>query len=197
MKIDIHRYKKNLESYAQIKSAQIKRKFPNAIQIRISEYKPISKICVQQKGQKKVLLVSAEGQIFEPYGYSKETIKPFPWIVGYPLKLHNHRWQPISNFKKISALLNEIQKNSPKFFNQIDCISLTKLDNSSAPWCSVSIVTTEKKQMKFSLKTPKEQILKFNSIASRLSPEEWKDLKSIDLSLKNPVLQFNQILKRR
>jgi hypothetical protein len=190
MEVDIHRYREILEMSSQIKSARIRRKFPDGLEILVHEHRPRAKACVKRKDRQLLRLVSDDGTVFIPHAYPKENLSPLPWILNYPFKIQGKKWNPIPHFQNVSLLLDEVNRSLPRLGQNLFGISPKGLDNPAAPWSFVDLFTKDKKMVRFSLRDVPQQIRQLEIIFSRLSPEEWENLQSIDASFPNPVLKF-------
>lgn len=189
MKIDILGYEKALKKCSQVHSAFVQRKFPDALEISIREYKPVAKLCVQVGDKKCFRFVSPEGKVFSALGYSKRRIDKLPLLTDVSLGLLKR--QAIVGFKNIYALLKETRVRCPEIFGVIAHVSLKEFDpDPSMPWSQVRLTTTYANQFVFSGRQMSAQLERLQAILLAMTTEQRKHVASIDLSLSQPIVRF-------
>src|SRR5690606_13617764 len=81
--VDIADIKSRLERVGQIRSAQVERVFPDELRIRVEERAPVARILAQRaSGEKLVLYVDAEGEVFEGIELTRAMTRYLPLLDG-------------------------------------------------------------------------------------------------------------------
>jgi hypothetical protein len=197
MDVDILQFKERLESVDQVRSAQVNRRFPDAIEINLTERRPVARVGVRWKGVNRVFVVDDGGNVFESYFYDDHALQALPWLLDFTLKIHENRWQPIPHFHEIISLLQALRTALPELMPTILGVSLRNLDVAAVPWSSITLCLKGSKVIVFSPMDLQSQINRLGTVLRSIGPNDWKNLQSIDMSLTSPVLKFKNKYKPR
>lgn len=190
MNVDIFELQKKLESLGQIKEASVERKFPDTIQITLSEYLPILKIvAVDNLGKRQGLLVSKEGQVFQGYGYSRKDLKKLPYLTGIQLYKSGNSFKNIPNMICIHDLLSCAQIESPHLFKYWQSVSMEYcLYENNNLGSFIKVKSKNLGEIIFAPEKFEMQLGRLNSIVSYASKEKLATIERIDLSLENQAV---------
>ena len=184
--INILNIKNILEKHTQVKSATVERQFPNTLIIKICEHKPIAKIFTKKH---KPRLVSKEGAIFIPQNYTTAKINKLITITD--LKKSFLSKNKILSFNIIFLLIKTLYLTAPEIYYVTKSISLKNFDkDNKMPWSQIKLITNNNIELVFSSYNIKNQLSKLQTILLQISHNQRKNLSSINLSFKNPVIKI-------
>ena len=187
--IPLEKLKEDIIRYSQVSSVEITREFPSALHILIKEKMPCAKMMIVRKGKKVIGLISSKGEIFSPINYTRKAISEYPAITHVKKKLIERK--TILGFEAIEKLLSCLQLQAPDFYQNITQISLEHFDPFlEKQWWTVDILIQKRMTFTFSLNNVQSGLHKLRSILQALSPQQKKSLRRLDISLTNPVIEF-------
>ncbi|MDR0755328.1 MAG: FtsQ-type POTRA domain-containing protein [Puniceicoccales bacterium] len=189
MHIDLGYIKTQLETYSQVASAVITRKFPDTLAIEIKELKPVAKLFVSTQGKRCVRLISAEGKLFTPVAYTKYGIKTLPTLSDVTVQIIQEG--QILKFNRIYTLWVELMRQHPDVYATIVQISLKNFDPLlEEKWLQVDLKTSHDQHLIFNCTDVNAQMRKLKGVLYALTSSQRSQLLRIDLSLTNPIVEF-------
>ena len=132
-KIDLLGLKKKIENVNQVSSAKVERVYPDQIKICITEKKPIAKVNTNNG----VLLMSANGEFFEPICYAVEEIDAFVELTGIKILKQGKKYVAYPMAKTVNELFAETKKMLPAVFNTYQRVDLSDLHSKVSPLLEV------------------------------------------------------------
>jgi hypothetical protein len=87
-------------------------------------------------------------------------------------------------------LLEALRTKLPELVPLVLGISLKNLDVATAPWSSITLCLQEEKTIVLALTNPEAQADRLAMVLRSFKANDWKNLRSIDVSLTSPVLKF-------
>lgn len=132
MEVDIFALKQKLESFGQIREAQVDRIFPATLRVQINEVEPVFRVRVPSSVQKyRDMLVSKDGEIFEGFDYPSITMKQLPFIVPSSISKDDTGFKPVEEVKQLYPLVKLAKSFYPKIFSTWKVISYKNIGSGS------------------------------------------------------------------
>ena len=128
MRLDIFAIKRELERIPQLKKVTVERFFPSTLKIFMEESCPVLRLVVKEKGEKRVLLVSTEGLIYEGVGYSEATLKALPFVAGVSIRREGTGYRKIAGIPVVATLLQKAKEKVPALYANWRVVYLDKFE---------------------------------------------------------------------
>ncbi len=114
MQIDINEVKVRLERHPQIKSATVKRVFPDLLTISIKERVPMFRMKIKTTtGVSKVVLIDEAGTIFENVAFSDKVLRRLPYVAGVNVHMNDEGYYPIETIPVLAELMKVAWQKYP------------------------------------------------------------------------------------
>lgn len=128
--LDLGEMKQSLESYSQIRSAELARQLPDTLFVSIQEREPIAKIIASDVDRARItLLVDQEGVVYEGIGYDSKMVRSLPSLDGIRLKRKDGGFEPISGMDVVEVLLTEARTLAPHLYRSWKVVSMEAWPN--------------------------------------------------------------------
>ena len=128
MGLDLEKLRLRLLADAQVRSAEITRKFPDTLAVRISERSPVARVMAQFGADApRALLVSRDGFAFPGTGFDPAMVATLPWIDGVKLVRRGDAIEPIGGMETVSKLLANAKFEAGRLYNSWHKVSLERL----------------------------------------------------------------------
>ncbi len=129
MALDLSALREKLISAGQVRIAVLTRSFPDTLVIDLKERTPVARIQVEDRLEKKQLLVAKDGVVYEGYGYDKALLATLPWLADFRLRRaeDGKSYAPIEGMKQVSDLLTTAQLQAPHLYREWLFVSLARL----------------------------------------------------------------------
>lgn len=192
MEINIFEIKNQLESFAQVKQAEVIRLFPDSLRIELTEVQPLFKMKLQLNGGSTELhLVSEAGTIYRGQGYSEASVNALPYLLPY--RHADQKIQPIQGLDHVADLLRALETSKLSERIRLRSVSLESFSGDlEMPGQIIEIRSGLIPEIVFSANQefPK-QIARLNYILSYLNGRGNPDVERVDLSLRaSAAVQF-------
>jgi hypothetical protein len=141
--LDIFAMKRQLENVSQIKKVFIEKRYPDTLFIKVEERSPILKVAIRANGETKLFLIDgADGQIFNPIGYSRQEIAD---ILPVDMLLQTAgkgtlQFLPLKGAPLIKEFVTTMKNSFPNIFNEVKFINLKNYDSRpKAIWSTIEL----------------------------------------------------------
>lgn len=129
LSVDLSELKGRLERIGQVRSAEIERRFPDALVVSIQERVPMARLLAQRSnGQKLLLFVDEVGVVFEGEHIDSSFARTLPFLDGVSLKKEGERFANIEGIEPVATLLSEARAIAPHIYSRWQVVSLEKQD---------------------------------------------------------------------
>ncbi|MDQ8185459.1 FtsQ-type POTRA domain-containing protein [Pelagicoccus sp. SDUM812002] len=129
LSVDLDAMKARIELIGQVRSAVVSRHFPDALEVRIKERKPIVRILAQRaNGETLKLFVDEEGYVFESEHMDPKVARTLPFLDGVTLSKEEFGYSRIEGIRPLAELLSEAQTVAPHIYNAWRIVSLERHD---------------------------------------------------------------------
>jgi cell division protein FtsQ len=115
LSIDLDVARAQLESEPQVRSATVRRQFPDTLAIFLMERSPIARIrTTAPDGGTVDLLVDRTGQLYEGVNPSPETLARLPFLAGVRLRrLPERGYAPLEGIQELALVLEQVDRQAP------------------------------------------------------------------------------------
>ncbi|MBX3735837.1 MAG: FtsQ-type POTRA domain-containing protein [Candidatus Didemnitutus sp.] len=129
MALDLAALREKLIAVGQVRVAVLTRNFPDTLVINLQERTPVARIQVEDRLEKKQLLVAKDGVVYEGVGYDKALLATLPWLADFRLRRteDGQGYAPIDGMKQVSDLLTTAQLQAPHLYREWLFVSLARL----------------------------------------------------------------------
>jgi cell division septal protein FtsQ len=192
-RIDIHDFKRRLESSGQIREAHLTIVFPNKLRVQISEREPIMRARVANpQGGSKIVLISREGFVYEGQGYPRETLRRLPGVSGLRLRHDGTAYLPVEGMEPVARLLDRARETMPDIYMDWSVVSLENyFSESDRPSRLIEIHSRSGRSMVFAPAQYDEQLVRLRNILAMTVHRQMGNPRRIDLSFRDEaVVQY-------
>lgn len=128
MELDIKALRAKLEAFAQVRSANVRRRFPSTLEVSLAERAPVARVNAQiGKEAPRSFLVARDGVIFPGIGFGREVRRTMPYLDGVKLVLRGEQFRPIKGMDVIGDLLATARNEAPHLYREWRVVSLARL----------------------------------------------------------------------
>lgn len=189
MKVDLAQLQQEILQYSQVEAVEIIREFPSSIHVHIHEKKACAKTLLSQKGKRKLLLITSQGEFFAPIGYTRSILMVLPTISGLHKGLLAN--QKIVQFEAIAQFIHLLQMEVPDVYDRMSSLSLRHFDPSlEEKWWILDLHLKGGLIATMPIMKASEAFRNWKLIFKNLPQQQQTSLKKIDLSLSHPTLTF-------
>jgi cell division septal protein FtsQ len=130
MTLDLQQLRARLLAGGQVSAASLTRKFPDTLEVRVTEREPIARLRAEfPRGDVRELLVARDGVAFEGAGFGAARLGVLPWLDGVKLTPQGARFAPIAGVDIVARLLEKAKRETPRLYDSWQVVSLAKLDS--------------------------------------------------------------------
>lgn len=131
MELDIQKLRSQLESYEQIRSANVRRRFPSTLEVSLAERAPVARVMAQiGNDAPQALLVARDGVVFPGVGFSREIQQDLPYLDGIKMvRRDGQHYLPIKGMDIVSDLLATARNDAPQLYRDWKVVSLARLED--------------------------------------------------------------------
>lgn len=193
MQIDIHRLQQQLSAVGQIRTAVVERVFPDALLIRVDEHQPLLRMVITQGNERRVLLVSRQGQVYRGQGYPRQILQSLPYLAGIALRTDaGGNYLPVAGIGTIGEFLDLARILIPEMVTNWSYLDLSRYQGDPrAVGSEIRVNTRTGAQIVFAPIDFPRQFERLNEIVNhRLNDEQRARVLWIDLSLPDPVVRL-------
>lgn len=114
MELNLLELKNSLLKIGQVADAQVQRRHPDILRIKVTEHLPILKIYIADPEMgKKCLLVSEQGVVFNGVGHPAGVVSELPILFGGRLLKGEDGFLPLEVVRKIKPLMDTTREHYP------------------------------------------------------------------------------------
>ncbi len=184
--IDIVLLRKNFEKLRQIKSAEIKKIYPDKISITISERQPIARVAVARQKDLTIYAIASDGVFYEPICMETENFEKLLWLAGVPLVEVSNKLEPFTKAKELEAFLLLSKNTLPKNYETWESVNVSEISSITLPL----IMVTTKSGLKiiFHINNLEFQLKKLEYVLRFYDEDALQKIEKIDLSLRTQAI---------
>lgn len=189
-RLDIHDFKRRLESSGQIREAHLTIVFPNKLRVQISEREPILRARVANpEGGSQIVLISRDGVVYEGQGYPRETLRRLPGVSGLRLQHDGSRFLPVEGMEPVARLLDRARETMPDIYMDWSVVSLNNyFSESDRPLRLIEIHSRSGGSMVFAPAQYDEQLVRLRNILAMTVQRQMGNPRRIDLSFRDEAV---------
>lgn len=195
MDVDIFSVQDELMGYGQTASVMVERVFPNKLRITVKEHIPVLRLKVlDASGEGHWMLVSDQGHVYSGINYRRETLARLPGVTDVVLKRNGNRFEPIEGIPVVAELLRTARHQVPLHFDDWRYISCKNFKgNRLELGAEIRVHTRSSGVIVFAPNQFSEQLNRLGDVLAHTSRERLGGIKSIDLSLSDPAVRFEDM----
>lgn len=180
MELDLWAMRAKLEGFRQVRKADLRRKFPDTLEVHLEERSPVVRLRARLDGSEvSDYMVGRDGVIYEGLGYSLETMRSLPWLSGVKLRQEPTGFEPLEGMDRVADLLSTARGNVPELYSTWRVVSLGHLARDG----QIVVQTSEVPRIVFGLREDfYTQVARLDLILERIR-DRAEPLESIDLSV--------------
>ena len=186
MELDIEKIRQDLEKEDQVVAAQVRRKFPDTLEVFLEEQAPIMVLRLKVKsGGYNDWLVSADGSLYlgEGYSFSRLSLLPSLSVPSNTLQRteDGKGFMPLSGVSKVAPLLDLARREYPAFYRDWKVISYD-LNSEFDPVAHILVRSGKVKKIRFAPQKFATQMERLNYLFLEPDFRQKQVIESIDLS---------------
>ena len=188
MEVDIQALRQSLEAIGQIQSAEVKRFFPDSLQIKVKERRPVMRLTTCRPDEEQVEhLVSNEGFVFDPINFKPTLLSNLPHLTIDSSRLveNDEGFELIEGVAEVTQLLDLTRRNYPALYRDWKIVSFDRLGPAyqDDPGAHVLIQSEKIKVIRFSAHDFPEQMRRLKYLMHEPRFQRSRVIEYIDLSL--------------
>lgn len=189
MELDLERLRMRILADGQVLTATLTRKFPDALQVQISERVPVARLKAKTALGDQMFLVARDGVVYSGTNYDPGMLRTLPWLGGFSLKAAGGGFKPIAHMDVVADLLARAQYEATHLYLAWRVVSLERLELDR----EIEITMKDGSRVIFTAKTDFfPQLAKLDNILAHLRDQERFPIArgtraKIDLSLGREV----------
>ena len=132
MTLDLQQLRARLLADGQVCAASLTRNFPDTLEVRVAERKPVARLRAEfRAGDERTLLVAGDGVVFPGAGFKLETLAALPWLDGVKLvrEKEGARFVPVAGMDLVAELLDVAQRETARLYQSWHAVSLAHLES--------------------------------------------------------------------
>ena len=191
MDLDIEKIRSDLEKENQVVAAQVRRKFPDTLEIFLQEQTPIMVLRLKVKsGGYNDWLVSTEGTLYLGEGYSSSRLSLLPSLTVPSASLKRTEdgsgFEPLKEVAKVAPLLDLARREYPAFYRDWKVISYD-LKSEFDPVAHILVRSGKVKKIRFAPQNFAAQMERLHYLFLEPDFRRKQVIESIDLSHERSV----------
>ncbi|MEM0967264.1 MAG: FtsQ-type POTRA domain-containing protein [Verrucomicrobiota bacterium] len=193
LQTDIFRLREQIESHPQVQSCVVRRKFPETLQVRIVEHRPVLRLRVQGEGNTaETVFVARDGTIFPGIGREAREVRRMPFVTGTSLVETPRGYAPVPGFRRVADLVELAQTSFPDLFGSWRIVDLSLYDaDPAASFSAIRVRATNVSEILFGTDEFSEQLLRLQDIITLTRDQGYDKLSRVDLRFDESVPVFD------
>jgi hypothetical protein len=128
MELDLNALRARLMATGQVATANLTRRFPDGLDVQITERTPVARVMTEFGGERRPLLVARDGVLFPGAGYDAAMIETLPWLDGVEIKRRAGRLLPLAGMDVVADLLAKARLEAEHLYQTWGVVSLLRLE---------------------------------------------------------------------
>jgi len=188
MEIDIFQLRQRLLEEDQVVDAVVQRRYPDTLHVGIEERQPVFRLVVDREGERKTLLVSADGRVYEGRGYSESALRRLPFLAGMRLREVSGGYDPIERIEPVVRLWERMRREHREFSRSVRVIDLSRLDpDPLMPYSAIIVRSTEVREIFFDPTDIDRQLARLDTILGIFRQQGIVGSRRVDLRFEDSV----------
>jgi hypothetical protein len=128
MALDLFALRERLLASGQVRAADLRRNFPDTLVVTLQERLPVARVRAQFRSHEvQDLLVAADGEVYEGFGYDGLLLASLPYLDGVRLVRTERGFRPIAGMEHVARLLHAAQYEAEHLYRTWRVLSLARL----------------------------------------------------------------------
>jgi len=128
LQADIFRLREIIEAHPQVETCVIRKRFPDVLEVRLVERKPVLRVMVREAGGRREAFVARDGTIFPGIGLDRSSVRMMPFLTGVTLSEKAEGFVPVAGFRTVADLVGTASKAYPDLFRTWRIVDLSLYD---------------------------------------------------------------------
>ncbi|MCF3649000.1 cell division protein FtsQ/DivIB [Synoicihabitans lomoniglobus] len=125
MELDLYALRERLLAHRQVKSAVLKREYPDTLRVVLEERTAVVKLKAQLAGAElRDFLVARDGTVFAGHGSLAQEQTDLPWLAGVRLVPAGDGFEPLGHIDRLADLLATARTDAPLLYADWRIVSL-------------------------------------------------------------------------
>lgn len=188
LEMDIFQLQRSLMRVGQIEKAEIVRRPPSTLEIRLRERTPLFRMRVSREGVARNYLVATDGIVYDGWGYSPRTVRVLPFLTGVSLQEEDGAFLPVAGFARVAELVETARREHAELFRSWRFIDLSLFDpDPLAVLSTLRVGSLEARSILFRAGDFQRQLERLESIILFARDRELPPYEMIDLRYEDNV----------
>jgi len=199
MQLDLAELRMRLESYPQVRKADVERVFPNTLKVTVEERYPVLRMKVKDaSGNPHLLLVDSEGHVFENVRFPRHIITELPYLAGVELRQGEGGYQRLDCMQPLVDLIRVARSEYPAIYRDWAVIHANQLIMArSFVEGYIRIQTSDIEEILFAPENYARQLENLEYILDNQEGDSVRSISRVNLSLINqPTVEFARNTRR-
>jgi cell division protein FtsQ len=181
MELDLCSLRARLLDHQQVKSAVLKREFPDTLRVVLQERFPVVRLKARLNGPDvRDFLVAQDGTVFAGHEFEQMETRRLPWLGGVRLVRHGDGFAQLSGIDRVADLLSTARSNTPKVYDTWRVVSLERMARDG----QIIVQSSQVPEIIFGLREDFfTQLARLDLILEETMERNIPVMKSIDLSV--------------
>jgi len=186
MGLDLAQLRIRLLAEGQVKSAELSRKFPDTLVVRILERSPMARLMAQFGSEApRSFLVARDGVAFPGINFDSAMVETLPWLDGVRPVRRGTGLEPIAGMEKVSDLLATAQLQAGRLYRSWQVVSLARLGESDG---EIEVKTRDGLKIVFGANEDfLRQLARLDVVLDSIGDHPPRPLREINLALGSQV----------
>ncbi|MFM1851128.1 MAG: hypothetical protein RIS54_812 [Verrucomicrobiota bacterium] len=129
MDLDLEELRDRLLADRQVRTATVSRKFPDTLEVTLSERSPVALINLQSgPAGPQPHVVARDGVVYRGSGYDQGMLAGLPWLDGFKLRRGPDGYEPIYGMTVVADLLATARNEAAQLYQSWRVVSLARLE---------------------------------------------------------------------
>jgi cell division protein FtsQ len=183
MELDLLQLRSRLLSDPQVRSATVARKFPDTLEVTISERSPVALVNARLgDAAPRPFLVSRDGVVFAGSNFDSAVLQSLPWLDGIKLIRDGNHFLPVAGMSAVADLLATARNEAPHLYHAWRVVSLAQLDKEG----EIIVHATNVEKIVFSTRSPDDflhQLARLDVLIDTAQSRTDQPLQEINLAV--------------
>ncbi len=188
LQTDIYELRERLEAHPQVASCVVRRRFPDALDIRITEQKPVLRIVIREQSGRREAFVARDGTVFPGVGLDRASVRRMPFLTGVELVERPGGYAPIPGFRTVADLVTTAMSGYPGLYRTWRIVDLSLFDpDPAASFSAIRVRGTAFNEALFGSDDFSAQLLRLQDILMLARERGIEKLGRVDLRFDESV----------
>ncbi|MFP4352130.1 MAG: cell division protein FtsQ/DivIB [Puniceicoccaceae bacterium] len=189
LQTDIFRLRERLAAHPQVRECVVRRRFPETLEVRISEHKPVLRLLTRDaSGSRITLFVAGDGSVFPGIGLEPAEVSRLPFLTGVTLVERPGGYAPVPGFHTVAELVDLARSGFPEVFRSWRIVDLSLYDpDPAAAFSTIRVRSTRVREALFATEGLSDQLMRLQDILTLTGERGIDRIERVDLRFDDSV----------